>query len=92
LRDRLIDAGNQWPVGTAHQVAETLSAGVFANDEQSSQAVTALALLVEQTRFAEEQPAGDPVALLAELKLTSKNRWFPRSLFRFRRPLKAHSQ
>ncbi|MDR1237607.1 MAG: transglutaminaseTgpA domain-containing protein [Propionibacteriaceae bacterium] len=92
LRDRLIDAGQEWPTGTVHQVTETLVAGVFADDEKSSQAVTELALLVEQFRFAKEQPSGDPAALIGKLGLTSKNRWFPRSLFRFRRPPGAHSR
>jgi transglutaminase-like putative cysteine protease len=90
LRDRLIDAGAEWPAGTPRQVAESVNGKAFADDESSGAAVTALALLVERTRFAQGGLTGDPAALVNGVKLTPQHRWFPRSLFRHRRPAPLH--
>jgi len=83
VRDTILDAGMVWPGGTPRHVAATVPLG----GTDASQALSALALMVEQARYAPAVTGTDPAALAraitASLDATTSRwrRWWPASLW-----------
>ena len=92
LRDTVIDSGHAWPTGTPRQTAAALTAVLEA---EPAAAARALAVQVEQARFAPTVPTGDAAPQVrtaaAGLKATRARtahpwrRLFPRSVLPFRK-------
>jgi transglutaminase-like putative cysteine protease len=78
LRDRVLDAGVSWPVGTLRETSARLSAEL----ESGGEAISELAELVEQVRFAPQAPEKNPVLLLNAVDLKPQHKWFPASIFK----------
>ena len=91
LRDTVIDAGHAWPTGTPRQTAAALTAVLEA---EPAAAAKALAIQVEQARFAPAVPPGDvatqvrtAAAGLNATRARTAHPWrrlFPRSVLPFR--------